>query len=190
MKKTFLLLLLIGFLSACGTSRTTAKSASSIKKESAKRHKNIIEPAISDVAIIPGNALPEDIKAKDVLDNVVDYAKTFEGTKYKYGGTTEAGMDCSGLVYTSFMKEKITLPRISRDMAKEGVLVSLKDIKEGDLIFFKTSRKHAINHVGIVVDNKRGDITFIHSSTSAGVIVSSLEEAYWKNAFVECRRII
>lgn len=190
MKKALCLLLIAITLTSCGSSRRgIASNTSSINKEKLKRQKNI-QPSISGTAIIPGNALPEDVKAKDVLENVVDYAKTFEGTKYKFGGTTDAGMDCSGLVYTAFGKENIQLPRISRDMAKEGVLISLDDIKEGDLIFFKTSRKHAINHVGIVVNNRRGDVKFIHSSTSAGVIISSLEENYWKNAFVECRRII
>ncbi len=191
MKRTLLLLFVAAFLASCGGSkRSITSTTSSIKKERIKKHQNIIEPAISNVEIIPGNELPEDVKAKDVLENVIDYAKTFEGTRYKFGGTTEAGMDCSGLVYTAFQKENINLPRISREMAKEGVLISIKDVKEGDLVFFKTSRKYNINHVGIVVDNKRGEISFIHASTSAGVIVSSLEEDYWKKAFVECRRII
>ncbi len=132
----------------------------------------------------------EEEKPKEIRENIIDYAKTFQGTRYKFGGTNEAGMDCSGLVYTSFKKENITLPRISRDMAKEGVLISFKDIEEGDLVFFKTSRKNTITHVGLVVEARRGKVMFIHSTTHAGVIISSLEEDYWKKAFVEVRRII
>ncbi len=134
--------------------------------------------------------LPEIDHTWKVKQEIIDYAKTFEGTRYKFGGTTGAGMDCSGLVCTAFEKENIRLPRISRDIATKGIPVSLKDIEPGDLVFFKTSSRNIISHVGLVVEAKQGDIRFIHSTTRAGVIISSLEETYWKKAFVEVRRII
>jgi len=99
-------------------------------------------------------------------------------------------MDCSGLVYTSFKGENIELPRISRDMATQGVNVELKDVIEGDLLFFKTSRKNSINHVGLVTEINDGQVYFIHSTTQRGVIVSSLDETYWKNSFTTARRIL
>lgn len=127
----------------------------------------------------------------ELLGNIIQYAKTFEGTRYKFGGTTQAGMDCSGLVCTAFEQENISLPRISRDMATQGTSVSLREVEKGDLVFFKTDRKrNVISHVGLVVESNSGDIRFIHSTTRAGVIISSLEEAYWKKAFVEVRRVI
>lgn len=126
----------------------------------------------------------------DTKQSIVNYAKTFKGTRYKFGGTTSAGMDCSGLICTAFEKENIRLPRVSRDMAKEGRSISLREIEKGDLVFFKTTKKNVISHVGLVVDTHQGKVRFIHSSTSAGVIISSLDEAYWKRAFVEVRRII
>lgn len=127
----------------------------------------------------------------DLLGNVIQFAKTFEGTKYKFGGTTNAGMDCSGLVCTAFEQENISLPRVSRDMATQGTPVSLREVEKGDLVFFKTDRRrNVISHVGLVVESNSGDIRFIHSTTRAGVIISSLEEAYWKKAFVEVRRVI
>jgi len=122
---------------------------------------------------------------------IVKYAKSFEGTRYKFGGTTKRGMDCSGLVYVSYQKENIAMPRISRDMAKRGKRISLSNTKQGDLLFFKTNKnKNTINHVGLVVETKRGAIFFIHSTSSAGVIITSLDEPYWKNAFVEVRRVL
>ena len=75
-------------------------------------------------------------------------------------------------------------------MATKGILISFKDIEEGDLVFFKTSSRNTINHVGLVVEAKRGEVKFIHSTTRAGVIISSLDEDYWKKAFVEVRRVI
>jgi cell wall-associated NlpC family hydrolase len=124
-------------------------------------------------------------------ERVVNHATSFIGTRYKYGGTTKKGMDCSGLVYTSFMKESIPLPRISRDMARSGSRISLKEVDKGDLVFFKTGKNRGdINHVGLVVGTDNNEILFIHSTTSKGVIISSMNETYWRNSFVEVRRVI
>ena len=123
--------------------------------------------------------------------NIVDYANSFKGTRYKFGGTTKRGMDCSGLVYTAYLKEDIQLPRRSRDMAKKGVRLRLNQVNIGDLLFFKTGKnKSTINHVGLVVDIMPGQVRFIHATSSRGVLVSSLNEAYWNTSFVEARRIL
>ena len=122
---------------------------------------------------------------------IVDYAKTFQGTRYKFGGTTKNGMDCSGLIYVSFQQEGIQLPRVSRDMAKRGKRITTSKANAGDLVFFRTNKNsNQINHVGLVVSNSGGTLKFIHSSSSKGVIISSLEERYWKSAFVEARSIL
>lgn len=124
-------------------------------------------------------------------DRIIKQAKSFDGTPYKFGGTTSKGMDCSGLVYTAFKSEDIYLPRISSDMAREGVRIKLENVQPGDLLFFKTnSRRNRINHVGIVVESNGKEVLFIHSSTSKGVITSSINEAYWQRAFSEARRVL
>ena len=197
MKKILLLFVFALFLISCGSTKNTGKipeaiiGSETVKSKPSRRidpNKNIAtskgktrKEAIEEI---------EEVKPKEIRENIIDFAKTFEGTRYKFGGTTKAGMDCSGLVYTAFQTENITLPRISRDMATKGILISFKDIEEGDLVFFKTSRKNAINHVGLVVEAKRGEVKFIHSTIRAGVIISSMDEDYWKKAFVEVRRII
>ncbi len=124
-------------------------------------------------------------------EQIIDYAKTFEGVRYKYGGTTKKGMDCSGLIYISFKKEDVELPRISRYMAKQGKRISLENARKGDLLFFRTNKnRNEINHVGLIVKSANGNIEFIHSTTSKGVITSSLYESYWKLAFIEARRVL
>jgi cell wall-associated NlpC family hydrolase len=76
-------------------------------------------------------------------------------------------------------------------MAKLGTEVSLRQVEEGDLVFFRTSKnRKVINHVGLVIETRGGNVKFIHSTTSSGVIISSLEERYWNETFVEVRRII
>jgi cell wall-associated NlpC family hydrolase len=130
-------------------------------------------------------------KSTSKSEAIVNYAKSFNGTRYKFGGTTTNGMDCSGLVYVSFRKEDILLPRISRDMAKKGRRIPLNRTKKGDLVFFKTDKKkNIINHVGLVVEIDNGEVFFIHSTTRRGVIISSLKERYWDESFVEVRSVI
>lgn len=125
-----------------------------------------------------------------VASRIADYALDFQGTRYKYGGTTKRGMDCSGLIYTSFLSENIQLPRVSREMAKEGRMLHVNEINVGDLLFFQTNKNRSvINHVGLVVELVPGSVNFIHSTTSRGVIVSSLNERYWNNAFVMAKRV-
>ncbi len=166
MQKQLLFLFLSILFISCGSSRKVVKTN---KKEVISVSKN----------------------KQGTAENIVRYAKTFTGTRYKFGGTTKKGMDCSGLVYVSFKKEKIQLPRVSRDMAKKGKRIPVAKAKKGDLLFFKTNKNRTvINHVGLVVENKRGTLFFIHSTSSKGVLVSSLDEKYWKRAFVEVRRVL
>lgn len=123
---------------------------------------------------------------------IATYAQNFLGTSYRYGGTTSSGMDCSGLVYRSFYRHGIELPRTSKDMSKRGKKTKLRKVKVGDLLFFKTSKKWGggINHVGLVVSADRKDIRFIHSTTSRGVLVTSLNEKYWSKSFKFARRVL
>lgn len=120
---------------------------------------------------------------------VLKEAYKYMGTPYQYGGTTKRGLDCSGLVINAYQPVGINMPRISRDQAKTGKEIRLREVKEGDLVFFKTSGAN-INHVGIVEKVTNGEVFFIHSSTSKGVIVSSMDEAYWSKRFVKATRVL
>ncbi|MFB9056974.1 C40 family peptidase [Mariniflexile ostreae] len=180
-------------LASCSTSKKTTYSKVIIDK---RTHRDIHVPSIEhgtkrnelrNTTLNP-NSIP---KMSDAKYDIINYAKQFEGVKYKWGGTTPEGMDCSGLVFESFRAHDIFLPRISRDMAKRGEKILLKETLKGDLLFFKTqNRRNDINHVGLVVAIEDNAIKFIHSTTQSGVIISSLNEEYWKNAFTEVRRIL
>ena len=126
-----------------------------------------------------------------VAEKVVATALTYSGTRYRFGGTTKKGMDCSGLVYTTLKENRILFPRISHEMANEGKRIKLDKVERGDLLFFKTTKRgKRINHVGLVVEVDGRDIQFIHSTSSRGVIVSSLREGYWNHAFIKATRIL
>ena len=122
---------------------------------------------------------------------VINNAENYLGTPYKYAGNTPSGFDCSGLVCKVFDDNKIQMPRRSADQAKPGRSINVSEAKPGDLLFFATAGGSAVTHVGIVHDIlNNGEVTFIHSSTSKGVIISSLNEAYWNKAFLFVRRVL
>lgn len=141
---------------------------------------------------------PSELSKNDVFEEkndnrifaVAEAAKQFLGTGYKYGGISKSGMDCSGLIYTAFLQENIPLPRTSRAMSLEGERIDLEQAMVGDLLFFETNKNEkVINHVGMVVETGRDKINFIHSTTSRGVIISNLNENYWRQHFVMARRV-
>jgi len=134
----------------------------------------------------------ENRKTERLAAQLIDVASKNIGVKYKYGGTTKAGFDCSGLMYTVFNSQNIVLPRNSFEQSKIGIVINQNrdQIQKGDLIFFKTDNSTKINHVGIIIEVNDDEIKFIHSSTSKGVIISSTKQAYYKNALVQINRIL
>lgn len=133
------------------------------------------------------SSLPQIVQSNQKL--VIDTALSYLGTPYRYGGTTRKGMDCSGLVGISFDQANISLHRSSLDMSKQGEEVPLSQVQVGDLLFFSTGKKERISHVGIVVE-AIDDVKFIHSSTSRGVIISSIKEGYWYKAYRKAKRVL
>lgn len=111
--------------------------------------------------------------------------KLYKGTPYRYGGTTKKGFDCSGFVGKVYKDAlKIQLPRTTKQIATKGRKVSKKNLKVGDLLFFRPTRRY--RHVGIYMGNGY----FMHSSTSKGVIKSRLDNVYWKKKYKQARRIL
>jgi len=136
------------------------------------------------------NTTSKSTKNSDLANKIVRTASGNLGVKYKYGGTTKSGFDCSGLVFTSFKTHDITLPRSSSEMAKKGKNIKMSEAQKGDLIFFATGGGKKINHVGIITEIGKDEIKFIHSSTQRGVIISSTKEVYYKKNFIKITRAL
>ena len=194
MPKPFLALLTLLFLCSCGSSSPKRVHVAADPDKDIKH--SLPEGSVSEGgAADSGKTLTPEIEhtvqAEALAREIIGTALSFHGTKYKYGGTTKKGMDCSGLVYTSFNKADITMERTSASMATQGSKIDLPQVKKGDLLFFTTGRNRSrINHVGLVVEVTENTVKFIHSTTSRGVLVSSLREGYWQQAFHHARRIL
>lgn len=131
---------------------------------------------------------PENMSKAEFL---IAKASQHIGTRYRGGGTTSAGFDCSGLMFSTFKHIDMTLPRSSSSMAiGAGYKIDRSQAQKGDLIFFTTNGRGSINHVGMITEINGDEIKFIHSSVQAGVIISSTEEPYYKRRFVQINRVL
>lgn len=109
----------------------------------------------------------------------------WEGTPYRYGGDSRRGVDCSAFVQSVYRDGfGFGLPRSTTEQMREGTPITRNSLEVGDLVFFQISPKQP--HVGIYI----GDDRFIHASTTAGVSMSSLTEAYWRPKYVTAKRVL
>jgi hypothetical protein len=122
-------------------------------------------------------------------EDLQELMKSYVGIRYKYGGSTVKGFDCSGFVKEIYSKYfSVDLPHQSSQQSSlpEFTPVSLDALRTGDLIFFSTnSKKKRINHVGIYLS----DGEFIHASRSTGIVISSLNTSYWRTRVVSSKRL-
>jgi peptidoglycan DL-endopeptidase LytE len=137
--------------------------------------------SISDTKPISNNSL---------LDQLVINASDNIGSRYRTGGMSKSGFDCSGLMVVAFKSLDIKLPRTSRDQSNFGTKIEAANAQKGDLIFFCTNGRRGINHVGMIVDVIGDEIKFIHASVHRGVIISSTKESYYAKDFRQINRVI
>lgn len=122
-----------------------------------------------------------------MVEQILDTADKLIGVRYKTSGISPStGFDCSGFTSYVFSQHDIAIPRTSSDMYSVGEAVNRSELAPGDLVFFNTSG-NGISHVGIYV----GDNQFIHSSTSRGVVLTSINDPYyWSKRYVGAKRIL
>lgn len=158
-------LIFISLLSAC--------SSNSVPKKSAGTDNNKVQ-------------ISQEMDAEDLLFVLLrNEFQYWQGTPYRLGGETRKGIDCSALVQNIYQNSfNLPLPRVAQSQAAEGLPVHKNALQVGDLLFFKTSWR--VLHVGIYMGDKR----FFHASTSNGVMISSLDNIYWKSKYWKAQRII
>jgi probable lipoprotein NlpC len=146
-------------------------------------------PTGKSKVVVKRSSSPATIR-KD-LATVIQTARSYQGTPYKYGGTTRTGMDCSGLLFNSFAAINVQIPRSSNEQAVWGTPVKPQDLQAGDLVFFGASPgSNTITHVGLVTEASPEGVQFIHSSSSLGVVENSLESDYYLSRFIRAVRPI
>ena len=119
--------------------------------------------------------------------SVIETAQTLLGTPYRYGGNSpKSGFDCSGFIQYTFKKEGISVPRTSREQYKSTFPISRRQLKPGDLVFFRAKYEHYVSHVGLYIGKGR----FIHAASSGKqVSINRLDQEYWRRYYYSAGRI-
>ncbi len=191
---TLLHLAIVLFLASCASQRRAVRHPSvrqpSVRHSPAKQRHAVRQPSSAEQPRAK-NAKRKRLRvgAEDErVQQVIATARTYMGTPYRWGGTTRTGMDCSGLLVTTFRSCGLNLPRTSAEQSETGRLVSIYEVVPGDLVFFATKGRR-VSHVGMVTEVRgKHNIQFIHASSSLGVIESNLFSDYYQKNFVKARR--
>lgn len=167
-------------LTSCGSTRKATKPETTDSDD------------IHSTVVIKKDVPPREINTRNVpAPEVVAFSQTLLGIKYTYGSAVkEKGFDCSGFIDYVFNHFNISAPRTSVDFTNVGEEVPVTDCKPGDLILFTGSdaKSGVVGHLGIVTENKNGDLKFIHASTSRGVMISGMN-SYFTPRFVKVNRV-
>lgn len=167
-------------LQSCGTSSkaVTASDSYSKTKDSGGAKKPGFHPVEQEI----------DLSHTDspTVRRLMDEAQSWLGTGYKWGGTDRTGVDCSGFITAVYERALgIRLPRNSRDQMDYCSMIKREQLQQGDLVFFTVRGGNEVGHVGIYV----GQGNMIHSSSSNGVVISSLDNPYYVTNYAGSGRI-
>jgi cell wall-associated NlpC family hydrolase len=125
------------------------------------------------------------VKKSSISSALKAQYRDWKGVRYRIGGLSKKGVDCSGFVHLTFKKRLgRSIPRTTKSLSKYGKKIGRGSLKPGDLVFFKTGRK--VRHVGIYYGGNK----FLHASTSKGVMLSRMDDIYWGKRYWQSRRVL
>ena len=216
MKRTGILLLTLLAVASCGTTRRAPSlreadapiippltdsteiarlraRAQAVMDSIDRIRSGVVPPADGGLAIKPERQNGP-VASKELVDDLLDYAKTFIGVPYRLGAAGPERFDCSGFTSYVFREFGYNLPHNSVQQFKGCIPVeSFSDLRKGDLVFFGARNNiRNIGHVGIVVDVdlERGMFRFIHASTSNGVEIQRSTQPYFMMRYMGAGRIL
>lgn len=164
-----------GLMTSCSSSKQAASVVTRRQNNGSKKEPSLKPPRLE--ADVP-----------DSWRSLYSEGCKWLGTPYKYGGNDRNGVDCSGLMVAIYRDAlNIKLPRTSRQQSEWCRRVDIKNLQPGDLLFFDTSRDRngKVSHVGLYL----GSGEMLHSSTSRGVIVSTIVDNYYSERLLACGRV-
>lgn len=194
--RTIALIFVVVLSTSLSAQKKTSKPDETPSDLTARATGHVFNPFAEDYGIVQaaGMELLEMGENDELINDLIDYAHQFIGTRYRRGGKTPGAFDCSGFTYYVFSQFGYTLSPNSRTQALQGEAVSDKyNVIPGDILVFSGRRGGSIvGHVGIAidVDYETGDITFIHASTSNGITIDNTSSAYYASRYLGARRII
>lgn len=186
----------------CGMTQMASAKTSNIHAEAHKHQlaaaknigldKSTITRMVEEDIASRENAKAINAETEELLNDLLSEARTHLGKRYSRGSKGPNAFDCSGFSSYVYRQFGYSLSPSSRDQYTQGEKVERKDLRKGDLVFFKgRSTKGGVGHVGIVVDSdEKGNFSFIHASTSRGITVSKCSEPYYASRFVGAKRVV
>jgi len=182
-REFFFLLVLVTacqlFITSCSPRIYREASVKNIESRAEKKQLKVFMDEGTEKKLDTHSATPDDI---------IETARRYIGVPHCMGGMTMKCMDCSGLLVTVFATHGIKLPHSSEEQARYGrIITGMENLKKGDMVFFIRSYRtnQFITHSGIYT----GDGKFIHTSSSNGVTVTSLNDPWWSERYLFATRV-
>ncbi len=183
----FIAFLMVCFLVSCRSKKKDIKTVLKTTQPPPPVAKKMPEPQKSDGSYEAQLKQKLGLSSRELRTNkLYSFVLEWYGVPYRYGGCQKSGVDCS--CFAGVLCEQVygySLPRRAEDIFHGCKQLSIKDARQGDLVFFTIGGGRKITHVGIYLDKQ----LFVHASTSKGVMVNSLEEAYYKKYFFSAGRM-